>query len=329
MERRYDICNGDSDGLCAAVQWRLHRPGTATLVTGLKREIALLERVPADASAPAEVNVFDISMQRNLTALQTLLDAGVRVNYFDHHTVEAIPAHPLLDAHVDRSSDVCTSLLVDRYLGGAYRAWALVGAYGDNLPDVADRLAEASGIGPGDRTRLRLLGEAINYNAYGDDACDVRIAPARLYTILSRYADPREMLVHESIAGEIDDLRRADLERARVLAERTDSASGSVHVLPDAPWSRRVLGSYANELANAEPDRAHAVMRLQGQLGYMVSVRAPLASPHGADVLCARFGGSGRPRAAGVDALEPQAQARFFDAFAANAWTATLPARRA
>lgn len=329
MERRYDICNGDSDGLCAAVQWRLHRPGTATLVTGLKREIALLERVPADASAPAEVNVFDISMQRNLTALQTLLDAGVRVNYFDHHTVEAIPAHPLLDAHVDRSSDVCTSLLVDRYLGGAYRAWALVGAYGDNLPDVADRLAEASGIGPGDRTRLRLLGEAINYNAYGDDACDVRIAPARLYTILSRYADPREMLVHESIAGEIDDLRRADLERARVLAERTDSASGSVHVLPDAPWSRRVLGSYANELANAEPGRAHAVMRLQGQLGYMVSVRAPLASPHGADVLCARFGGSGRPRAAGVDALEPQAQARFFDAFAANAWTTTVPARRA
>lgn len=326
MDRRYDVCNGDSDGLCAAVQWRLHRPGEPVLVTGLKREIALLRQVPAGADAPAEVNVFDISMQRNLDALQALLDAGVRVNYFDHHTVHAIPAHPLLDAHIDRSSDVCTSLLVDRFLDGAHRAWALVGAYGDNLPDVADRLAEASGIGPGDRHRLRLLGEAINYNAYGDAVGDVRISPARLYTILSRYADPREMLVHESIAGEIDDLRRADLERARVLTRRTDTPAGSVHLLADAPWSRRVLGSFANELANAEPDRAHAVMRLQQGQGYMVSVRAPLASPHGSDVLCARFGGSGRPRAAGVDALAPDALPEFIEAFAANSWSAARPA---
>ena len=45
--RRFDVCNGDADGLCAVVQWRLHDPAPATLVTGLKREIALLERVPA------------------------------------------------------------------------------------------------------------------------------------------------------------------------------------------------------------------------------------------------------------------------------------------
>ena len=42
-----DVCNGDADGLCAVLQWRLHTPAAATLVTGLKRDIALLERVQA------------------------------------------------------------------------------------------------------------------------------------------------------------------------------------------------------------------------------------------------------------------------------------------
>jgi hypothetical protein len=48
LEHRYiDVCNGDADGLCAIVQWRLHEPRAATLVTGLKREIALLSGVQA------------------------------------------------------------------------------------------------------------------------------------------------------------------------------------------------------------------------------------------------------------------------------------------
>jgi hypothetical protein len=88
MLQRFDVCNGDADGLCAALQWRLHEPAPATLVTGLKRDIALLERVPANAGD--EVNVFDLSMQRNRGALMRLLDAGVRVRYFDHHAVRDI-----------------------------------------------------------------------------------------------------------------------------------------------------------------------------------------------------------------------------------------------
>src|SRR5262245_19810075 len=105
MGRRFDVCNGDADGLCAAVQWRLHEPAPAQLVTGLKREIELLERV--DASAGDEVNVFDLAMQRNEAALRRLLDAGVRVRYFDHHAIRELPQHALLEAHVDRASDVC------------------------------------------------------------------------------------------------------------------------------------------------------------------------------------------------------------------------------
>jgi hypothetical protein len=74
MSRRFDVCNGDADGLCAAVQWALHEPGQATLVTGLKRELSLLERV--DAGVGDEVNVFDLALPPNRVALLRLLRAG-------------------------------------------------------------------------------------------------------------------------------------------------------------------------------------------------------------------------------------------------------------
>lgn len=69
---------------------------------------------------------------------------------------------------------------MDRHLGGAFRRWALVGAYGDNLIQVADALAQQSGLDERQRERLHMLGAAINYNAYGDSLQDVRIAPAPL-----------------------------------------------------------------------------------------------------------------------------------------------------
>ncbi|HEX7439008.1 MAG TPA: hypothetical protein VF319_02845 [Caldimonas sp.] len=323
--QRFDVCNGDADGLCAALQWRLHEPAPATLQTGLKREIALLERVHANAGD--EVNVFDLSMQRNRAALLGLLGAGVRVRYFDHHAVRDIPSHPLLEVQVDCASDVCTSLLVDRRIGGAFRAWALVGAYGDNLAGVADRLAADCGIGSVDSTRLRRLGEAINYNAYGDDERDVCIAPARLYAVMARYRDPRDMLAHEGIADAIDTRRGADLRQALAWPPHRQDARGSVLILPDAAWSRRVLGCLANELANAQPQHAHAVLKLQGTGGYVVSVRAPLASPSGADELCSRFGGDGRARAAGIDGLPADDLEHFLAAFASTRWGEQVPMR--
>jgi hypothetical protein len=317
--RQIDVCNGDADGLCAVVQWQLHRQtAPALLVTGLKREIELLERVQAGAGDT--VNVFDLSLQRNRSALLRLLDAGVRVRYFDHHAADDIPHHRLLEAHIDRATDVCTSLIVDRALGGALRGWALVGAYGDNLAGVADRLGAVAGIDGADRSRLRRLGEAINYNAYGEDEADVHIAPARLHDILVRYRDPLELLRHESVADEIDAVRRDDLARALAWPTLWQDDGASVQVLPDAAWSRRVLGSAANQLANAAPRRAHAVLVPQ-RGGYAVSVRAPLATPSGADAFCRRYGGGGRARAAGIDRLQPADLDRFVADFAAFGWS--------
>lgn len=53
--------------------------------------------------------------------------------YLDHPHVDDISQHPLLQAHIDVASNTCASLLMDQHLGGQFRAWALVGAFGDNL----------------------------------------------------------------------------------------------------------------------------------------------------------------------------------------------------
>jgi hypothetical protein len=95
----------------------------------------------------------------------------------------------------------------------------------------------------------------------------------------------------------------------------TDAAV--LYVLPDASWSRRVNGVFSNRLAQAEPQRAHAVLVTKGD-GYVVSVRAPRNKPTGAEVLCSGFEtGGGRQAAAGINRLPQQDFARFVAAFRA------------
>lgn len=316
--RRFDVCNGDADGLCAVRQWRLHEPATSTLVTGLKREIALLQRVPADRAD--EVLVCDVSLERNRSALVALLARGARVRWFDHHAAGVVPTEPGLEAHLDFDAEVCSSLLVDRHLGGRHRAWALAGAYGDELTAVADRLAIESGFDAQRRADLQRLGRAINYNAYGEEASDVCLHPAALYAVMARHDDPFALLAREPVIDEIDLQREADLRQAADLAPSWQSEHARVVVLPDAPWSRRVSGLLANELAAARPAQAQAVLRARRSGDYLVSVRAPREAPHGAAALCAVFGGSGRAAAAGIDALPASELERFVRAFAAARW---------
>ena len=44
----YDVFNGDADGICALLQLRLEEPLVSTRITGIKRDIALLESVHAE-----------------------------------------------------------------------------------------------------------------------------------------------------------------------------------------------------------------------------------------------------------------------------------------
>jgi len=314
---RFDVFNGDADGLCALHQLRLVRPAEAILVTGVKRDIALLSRVAAAAEPGDAVTVLDVSLAVNRAALETLLARGVDVAYFDHHYAGEIPHHPLLDAHIDPSPHVCTSIVVDRHLDGAHRVWAVVGAFGDNLNEPAERLAATLGLAPGATTALRALGENLGYNAYGDSEADLVIPPADLYRLLSAYADPWRFVADEPVLQKIDDARKNDLAMASDTEPALASAGGTLYVLPDEPWSRRVRGAFGNALANLHPQLAHAIVTANAEGGYMISVRAPLAAPHGADALCRAFPtGGGRAAAAGVNNL-PQAELpAFFRAFA-------------
>jgi hypothetical protein len=313
-----DVCNGDADGLCSVVQWRLHEPRAAQLITGLKRDIQLLDRVQAGQGD--ELLVCDLSMRRNRRPLMRLLEAGVSVRYFDHHKVDEIPVHPLLEAHIDVASNTCTSLLVDRYLGGQFRAWAVVGAFGDNLTGVAEGLAVDLGLSFEDRRHLQSLGESINYNAYGDSEQDVHMAPAHLYELLVRYPDPLLFLERERIGQELDARRQSDLRRAQAIQPHFQNAHVSVYLLPDAPWSRRVSGSFINVLAAAHPQHAHALLTATALGDFVVSVRAPLCAPVGAAEFCRGFGGDGRAGAAGIDHLPAHQLARFIEAFSATPW---------
>src|SRR5438067_2839929 len=127
----YDVFNGDADGICALHQLRLDQPRESILVTGVKRDIALLARVGAQSGDT--VTALDISLSTNRSALEALLERGVRVQYFDHHFAGDVPRHSGLSATIDTAPGVCTGILVDRYLGGGQRVWAAVAAFGDNL----------------------------------------------------------------------------------------------------------------------------------------------------------------------------------------------------
>ena len=323
MGQLFDVCNGDADGLCAVVQWRLHARNRATLVTGLKRDIELLKHVRAHAGDT--VLVCDISMRRNRAPLMQLLEAGVAVRYFDHHHVDPIPVHPLLETHIDFAGSTCSSLLMDAHLDGKFRSWALVGAFGDNLRNVAQRLAESLPLSHTQVGQLQSLGESINYNAYGDSTEDVYIAPAMLFERMVRYGTPLDFLAHETVGQALNTRRANDMQQAEGTRATHQNQHSAVYVLPDAPWSRRVMGSMGNALANASPERAHALLKARPDGTLVVSVRAPVSHPHGTVDLCRKFGGDGRAGAAGIDHLPAAEQQNFIDAFMATPWDSPGP----
>lgn len=312
MSRLYDIFNGDADGLCALHQLRLAEPRAAELVTGVKRDVKLLDRI--DAAAGDEITVLDISMKTNARALARALERGARVRYFDHHTSGEIPEHPGLDAHIDTSPRVCTSLIVDRHLEGAHRLWAVVAAFGDGLVESAVAAAQPMRIDHTELARLHELGDCLNYNGYGETLDDLHYHPADLYRAISRYRDPRHFLFDEPVFGVLKSAYAEDLYRAGEVAPYHEREESAVFLLPDAAWSRRIVGLFGNRLAQAHPKRAHAVL-VANAGGYVVSVRSALEHPRGAAALCERFEGGGREGAAGINFLPQSDLDRFVTAF--------------
>jgi len=153
----------------------------------------------------------------------------------------------------------------------------------------------------------------VNYAGYGDSEDDLLVAPAALYALLAPYADPLDFVAACPLLTTIGQARRDDLKLACAQRPSAASAGAEVYTLPRERWARRVRGAFANRLALAAPERAHAVLTPAADGFWTVSVRAPLAAPFGADRFCRAFGGAGRSGAAGIGRL-PRAA---FDAFVA------------
>jgi hypothetical protein len=310
--KSYDIFNGDADGLCALHQLRLEEPRPAELITGVKRDIRLLERIHAEAGD--ELTVLDVSMKSNAEGLARALDAGARVRYFDHHSAGDVPKHSALEAHIDTSADTCTSLIVNRHIGGRHRPWAVVAAFGDNLVAAAVAAAQPLRLDHTELARLHELGDCLNYNAYGDSLDDLHYHPADLYRTMAPYREPRHFIFDEPIFNVLKSAYADDLYRAGEIEPYRTSEGAALYVLPDAAWSRRIMGMWGNRLAQREPARAHAVL-VTRRGGYRVSVRAPIDRSSGVAVLCEQFGGGGREAAGGIDHLPEGELDRFAAAF--------------
>ena len=312
--RKIDVFNGDADGICALHQLRLVEPAHSELITGPKREIDLLKRV--EAQTGDEITVLDIALSKNCDDAERLLRQGATIRYFDHHQPGVIPDHPNFESHIDTDPKLCTSLLVDQYLRGKQRIWAITAAFGDNLGESARQAAQKLGLSDEQLAQLQSLGECLNYNGYGETLTDLFFDPAELYRQLHAYTDPFRFM-HESPAYQVLKTGYAeDMSQAISVKPIEDRPAGRVYRLPAQKWARRISGVFGNLLAVQSPAQAHAVLTAKPEGGYVVSVRAPKSTSVGADEVCSQFEtGGGRRGAAGINHLSESELDRFMTIF--------------
>jgi len=312
-----DVFNGDADGICALHQLRLAHPVESERVTGVKRDINLLKKV--NAKAGVQVTVLDISLDKNRSELVRLLNDGARVLYFDHHFAGDIPENKNLESHIDTDPDICTSLLVNEYLNSQYLAWAVTAAYGDNLFAAAEKAAKPLKLSREKLEQLKLLGTCINYNGYGATLDDLIFTPENLYQKIKPYSDPFDFINNELAYQTLLNGYREDIANAGAVQAEYESDSHALFILENEKWARRASGVFANQLAQENPDRAHAMLSKNDNNGFVVSVRAPLNNKSGADELCRKFeSGGGRKAAAGINHLPDADYQKFMAAFLAS-----------
>ncbi|CAM3940744.1 DHH family phosphoesterase [Pseudomonas wadenswilerensis] len=296
--------NGDADGLCALQQLRLagELAPTVHLVSGVKRDIELLRRVQA---GPGErVTVLDVAHEQNREATRRLLDAGARVRYFDHHFAGELPRHPAFESFIDTAAEVCTSLLVNRYLGGRHHRWAVAAAFGDGMTGPALALAAQHGLDEEDVRALEELGLLLNYNAYGDSLADLHFEPLALAAELLPYRDPLDFIRHSTSFTTLRSGHAADMAAATGLEPWQAGQGVLIYRLPAQPWARRVSGVLANQLAAGAPGKAIGLLSARAEGGWGFSLRVPEDAGLAADAFCRQFpSGGGRKRAAGINRL--------------------------
>ena len=311
----YDIFNGDADGICALLQLQLDNPRESILITGVKRDIKLLAQVePCEGDI---INVLDVALEKNREALDNCLQAGVLINYFDHHNPGTIPTHKNLNTYINTDANTCTSLIVNEHLSGRFAAWAVTGAFGDNMVQSALAIAAKIPLSDEEVQMLKRLGTYINYNGYGPNESVLHFPPTNLFKLLRQFENPLDFIQqNKAVFDKLENGYNNDLEAANTLKPYISCESSTVYMLPDQPWAKRVSGVFGNQLASDNPGKAHAIITELQDNGYLVSVRAPLNNKKGADQICLQFNtGGGRKGAAGINQLPADQLDTFISIF--------------
>jgi hypothetical protein len=311
----YDIFNGDADGIFALQQYRLAHPEPdAQLLTGVKRDIRLLSQV--EDLCNSTLAVFDISLDSNRAALMHLLGNDNRLIYFDHHFAGALPQSPLLQTFIDHSPDTCTALLVNSALAGQYCLWAISGAFGDNLHQLAGRHADEQGLTRQQTHQLQELGELFNYNGYGTTLEDLHFHPADLFKAVQPYSNPFDFIDQSQELAVLRAGYHDDLAAVMQVPEMRTPGKNRVYLLPATPWARRATGVFSNLRAREMTHAAHAVLSENNDNTLRISVRAPLENRRDADTLCKLFPtGGGRAAAGGINSLPAEQLDNFLEKF--------------
>jgi len=152
----------------------------------------------------------------------------------------------------------------------------------------------------------------LNYNGYGENPEDLHFHPAELYRAIQPFESPLDFYEESPVLATLKQGFSDDMANAEAQLPLHESSISRVFSFPAEPWSKRVAGVFSNAIAREQPDKAHALLADNGDNSYLVSVRAPLNNPLGADELCRKFDtGGGRQAAAGINRL-PRNQADAF-----------------
>ncbi|MGL1932823.1 MAG: acetyltransferase [Desulfotalea sp.] len=297
----YDVFNGDADGICALHQLRLVKPIQAKLISGVKRDIKLLNRI-ADITN-ANITVLDISLDSNKVALCNLLKNKNNITYYDHHFAGEIPANKALHCYIDTSADTCTSLITHKEYP-QNPAWAICGSFGDNLHIPATELAQKHDYSEQEVSKLKEIGELLNYNGYGADLNDLHFSPIELYKSVSRFTSPFDFFDQSEELSRLRNGYKEDFKKAMSCQAKIDPSGNRIYFFPDESWARRVAGVFANFRAREKANVAHALITRNSDKTLRISVRAPLENKKNADTLCKSYPtGGGRMAAAGINYL--------------------------
>lgn len=305
-----DVFNGDADGICSLLQLRKVNPvprEQQRLITGVKRDNALIQQISLEEAKGATVHALDISFDKNTDALKSIVNEVDTIFYCDHHRAKTLFEHERMMTIIDPAPAQCTGLLMSHHLGRMEHLWAITAAFGDSLDSVAYREADEFGLNRENAEQLKELGMLLNYNGYGSSLEDLHFAPDALYEALYAYDSPFDVIEDsESPFAKLQQGYAADMAKAEGAKVLHDDSQLIAVELESEAWARRISGTLGNNLAHESHARAVVILtpNADGET-YTVSLRAPKNNLQGAGDICSEYpSGGGRAGAAGVNALE-------------------------